>query len=120
MRTTAVLIALMLTVVGTQGAEAGRRKIEIENASRKPIFHLEAWASDFFPNGRNLMPFALLPYQHRIIEIDDRYNRCLFTFIAEFTERRQLSGRRNLQKEFAPPKMIKDINICGQKRLVIE
>ncbi|WP_182086131.1 hypothetical protein [Aureimonas sp. ME7] len=117
--------ALVLTVLAAMSgapAQARDRQVEVHNTTSFPVYTFYGWPQDFLPGTINLAPLAIQPNERRTIEIDDPYDKCMFSFIAEFQKPRdkQRILPRLKPRKVPNPTWVRGFNVCAAQKPVVE
>ncbi|RIY02592.1 hypothetical protein D3218_04300 [Aureimonas flava] len=111
---TGCLLALLIAAPALP-ATAATIRVELRNQTSDTIYTVTAFASELVANNRNLTRIPLPAGSTRSVTIFDDYNKCIFTFTANFNAppRRGQRSRRPAK----PFRVLRDIDICRDRQI---
>lgn len=120
-RSVGIAIAFVAFVATIQAgpAVADKRRVEFRNETKFPIYRITAWPEDFLPNTFNLTPFPLGPDESRTVEVNDDYDKCVFTLVADFRNPRRKFATLREMRRFPEPEWFRKLNLCGAEARTI-
>lgn len=119
MRTSIACLLAMLTLASAAPAWAATVEVELRNGSGDTIYTVTAFPSELVANNRNLVRIPLAAGSRRTVTIFDDYNKCVFTFTANFNAPPRPQSRQKVRTRAKPFRVLRDVNICETRRIDI-